>query len=246
MTVHSLDAVRKSPFYKAEHEAFRESLRRFVAARDRALRQPMGRGRRVPARALQEGRRRRLHGPRLSRSLWRDRGRPLHAHHRHAGDRARRLRRRRRRALFSHTIGAPPILHRGSEAMKARVLPQILSGEKISALAITEPRGGSDVANLRTTARREGEHYRRQRLQDLHHLGHARRFHHARRAHRRPRRERRQPHADRGRARGPATHAAEENGLVVLGHRDALFRERARARREPHRPARARASARSC
>ena len=43
--------------------------------------------------------------------------------------------------------------------MKARVLPQILSGEKISALAITEPCGGSDVANLRTTARREGDHF---------------------------------------------------------------------------------------
>ncbi len=61
--------------------------------------------------------------------------------------------------LFSHTIGAPPILHRGSEEMKARVLPQILSGEKISALAITEPSGGSDVANLRTTARRDGDHF---------------------------------------------------------------------------------------
>ena len=61
--------------------------------------------------------------------------------------------------LFSHTIGAPPILHRGSEAMKARVLPQVLSGEKISALAITEPSGGSDVANLRTTARRDADHH---------------------------------------------------------------------------------------
>jgi acyl-CoA dehydrogenase len=61
--------------------------------------------------------------------------------------------------LFSHTIGAPPILHRGSEEMKSRVLPQILSGEKISALAITEPSGGSDVANLRTSARRDGDVY---------------------------------------------------------------------------------------
>ena len=43
--------------------------------------------------------------------------------------------------------------------MKARVLPEVLSGEKISALAITEPGGGSDVANLRTTARRDGDHY---------------------------------------------------------------------------------------
>ncbi len=62
-------------------------------------------------------------------------------------------------SLMSHTIGAPPIARLGHEAMKRRVLPEILSGEKISALAITEPSGGSDVANLRTTARREGGHY---------------------------------------------------------------------------------------
>jgi alkylation response protein AidB-like acyl-CoA dehydrogenase len=39
------------------------------------------------------------------------------------------------------------------------VLPEILSGQKVSALAITEPSGGSDVANLRTKARRDGDHY---------------------------------------------------------------------------------------
>ncbi|HAO42857.1 MULTISPECIES: acyl-CoA dehydrogenase family protein [unclassified Afipia] len=62
-------------------------------------------------------------------------------------------------SLKSHTIGAPPIVHGGSDELKARVLPDILAGKKISALAITEPGGGSDVANLRTTARREGDHY---------------------------------------------------------------------------------------
>ena len=62
-------------------------------------------------------------------------------------------------SLMSHTIGTPPINSAGSPAMKARVLPQILSGEKISALAITEPSGGSDVASLRTTAIRDGDHY---------------------------------------------------------------------------------------
>ena len=61
--------------------------------------------------------------------------------------------------LLSHKIGAPPIAKRGSEELKARVLPRILSGEKICALAITEPSGGSDVANLRTTAKRDGDHY---------------------------------------------------------------------------------------
>jgi len=62
-------------------------------------------------------------------------------------------------SLFSHTIGAPPIVAGGSEELKARLLPAILSGEKISALAITEPSGGSDVANLSTRAVRDGDHY---------------------------------------------------------------------------------------
>ena len=62
-------------------------------------------------------------------------------------------------SLMSHTIGSPPIAAVGSAAMKARVLPQVLAGEKISALAITEPSGGSDVAQLKTTARRDGDHY---------------------------------------------------------------------------------------
>ena len=62
-------------------------------------------------------------------------------------------------SLFSHTIGAPPIAAVGSEALKRRVLPAILSGEKISALAITEPSGGSDVANLRTKAVRDKDEF---------------------------------------------------------------------------------------
>ena len=62
-------------------------------------------------------------------------------------------------SLLSHTIGCPPIVNVGSEALKQRVLPPVLRGEKISALGITEPSGGSDVANLKTTARREGDHY---------------------------------------------------------------------------------------
>jgi len=59
--------------------------------------------------------------------------------------------------LMSHSIGLPPVAALGSEALKAKVLPGVISGEKISALAITEPSGGSDVANLKTTARREGD-----------------------------------------------------------------------------------------
>ncbi|CAI8757793.1 acyl-CoA dehydrogenase family protein [Pseudomonas sp. IT-P4] len=62
--------------------------------------------------------------------------------------------------LGSLDIGLPPILKWARPDVRDRVLPQVLSGEKISALAITEPGGGSDVANLQTRAVRDGDFYR--------------------------------------------------------------------------------------
>lgn len=62
-------------------------------------------------------------------------------------------------SLFSNYIAAPPIQIGGSEELKDEILPGVLSGDLISALAITEPGGGSDVARLTTTATRDGEHY---------------------------------------------------------------------------------------
>ena len=62
-------------------------------------------------------------------------------------------------SLMIHGIGAPPIVAVGSPDMKVRILPDVLRGDKILALGITEPSGGSDVANLRTTAVRDGDHY---------------------------------------------------------------------------------------
>jgi acyl-CoA dehydrogenase len=62
-------------------------------------------------------------------------------------------------SLMSHTIGSPPIARAARPEIRARVLSKVLAGEKISALAITEPGGGSDVASLRTRARRDGDHY---------------------------------------------------------------------------------------
>jgi acyl-CoA dehydrogenase len=61
--------------------------------------------------------------------------------------------------LLSHAIAAPPIAALGSRELQQRTLPRILSGEWIAALAITEPSGGSDVAALRTVARRDGDAY---------------------------------------------------------------------------------------
>jgi acyl-CoA dehydrogenase len=59
-------------------------------------------------------------------------------------------------SLFSHNIGLPPVVAHGSAALQQRVVPPVLAGEQVAALAITEPGGGSDVARLRLRARREG------------------------------------------------------------------------------------------
>lgn len=58
--------------------------------------------------------------------------------------------------LFSLNIGLPPVVRHGVEEVRQEIVPAVISGEKIAALAITEPGGGSDVAALRTAARREG------------------------------------------------------------------------------------------
>lgn len=63
-------------------------------------------------------------------------------------------------SLGSLDIGLPPIVKWGSDELKERVVPPVLRGEKIAALAITEPNGGSDVANLKTRAVSDGDYYR--------------------------------------------------------------------------------------
>lgn len=58
-------------------------------------------------------------------------------------------------------IGLPPVLNFGPAWMQNTIVPEILSGEKIICLAITEPFVGSDVASLKTTAVKtpDGKHY---------------------------------------------------------------------------------------
>ena len=61
--------------------------------------------------------------------------------------------------LGSHGIALPPIVKFGTDAQKERYVRPTLTGEKISALGITEPGGGSDVAAVQTKAIRDGDHY---------------------------------------------------------------------------------------
>ncbi|ATQ41739.1 acyl-CoA dehydrogenase family protein [Caulobacter mirabilis] len=154
----ALNESRKSPFYEEHHHAWRDTLRRFVEAEimphvndwDEAGEFP----RELYRKASDVG---------LLRLGWPEEygGVPSDpfmsivtsqemARHGAGGVNA---------SLMVHGIGLPPIRRLGSQAMKDRIIPEVLSGEKIIALGITEPSGGSDVANLKTTARRDGDHY---------------------------------------------------------------------------------------
>ncbi|MBX3500186.1 MAG: acyl-CoA dehydrogenase family protein [Alphaproteobacteria bacterium] len=147
-----------SPFYTAEHEAFRDTLRRFVAKEiapyvdewDEAGEFPRELYRKASAIGLLQLGYPEEYGGVPTDPFYRIVVSEELAKAGSGGVNA---------SLMSHSIGAPPIAALGPDWMKRKVLPEILSGEKISALAITEPSGGSDVANLRTTARREGDHY---------------------------------------------------------------------------------------
>ena len=147
-----------SPFYTEEHEAFRTTVRRFVDREimpyvdkwDEAEEFPRELYRKASAVGLlQLGFPEEYGGVPTDPFFGIIKSEEL-ARHGSGGINA---------SLNSHTIGAPPIAALGPEWMKRKLLPEILAGEKISALAITEPTGGSDVASLKTTARREGDHY---------------------------------------------------------------------------------------
>ena len=62
-------------------------------------------------------------------------------------------------SVGSRSIMLKPLTELANDEIKNRVLPELLSGEKGGALGITEPGGGSDVARMKTTARREGAEY---------------------------------------------------------------------------------------
>ncbi|MFG1331210.1 acyl-CoA dehydrogenase family protein [Xanthobacter autotrophicus] len=57
------------------------------------------------------------------------------------------------------SVGCMPIVKFGTEDQKQRFLPRLASGEWIGGFALTEPQAGSDAANLKTRARRDGDHY---------------------------------------------------------------------------------------
>lgn len=62
-------------------------------------------------------------------------------------------------AIGGRGISLDPIQRLATEEIRAKVLPEIISGRVGSSLAITEPSGGSDVARMKTTAKLDGDHW---------------------------------------------------------------------------------------
>jgi alkylation response protein AidB-like acyl-CoA dehydrogenase len=61
--------------------------------------------------------------------------------------------------LTIHNMASWMLARYGSEELKARYLPQLISGEKIASYCLTEPGSGSDAAGMVTKAVRDGDHY---------------------------------------------------------------------------------------
>lgn len=148
--------MERTPFYDESHEAFRDQLRRFVAreiepqvdAWDEAGTFPRELYRKASAVGLLQANfpeelggvpGNRFYSIIINQELARCGAGGICA------------------GLLSHTLALPPIVRFGSEALRQSIVPGVLSGDRIAALAVTEPTGGSDVANLRTTARRKDD-----------------------------------------------------------------------------------------
>src|SRR4051794_26543280 len=147
-----------SPFYTAEHDAFREVMRRFVDKEIAPFAHEWDEAGEFPRALYRKAAEIGLLGlgfPEEYGGIAADQFMKIVASQELARAGAGGV----SASLMSHTIGSPPITRAARPEVKARVLPQVLAGEKISALAITEPSGGSDVANLRTKARRGGGPY---------------------------------------------------------------------------------------
>ena len=234
-----------SPFYSEEHEAFRSTVRRFVEREimphvdqwDEAEEFPRELYRKASAAGLLQ-----LGFPEEYGGVA---DRPVLRHRQGRGDGAPRQRRGERQPQQPHDRRAA---HR-----RARPGMDEAQGPAGGAGGREDQRACHHRAVGRLGRRQPQDHgaargrsLPRQRLQDVHHLGHARRLLHRRRAHRRAGRRRRLAAADRARPRGLRAHQAQEDGLVGVRHRPALLRQRQGPGRQPDRRRRTRASSASC
>ena len=212
---------------------------------------PVGRGGGVPARTLPQGLRSRPASARLPRGLRRRADRPVLRDHQGGGDGAPRLRRPRGGARHprDRSDRPPPQRPVAGRRRRSQRQPQQphhrLPADRRSRAGMDEAQGPARgagrredfsaghhgaVGRLRRCRSKDhgaarGRPLCRERLENVHHLGHARRLLHRGRPHRRTGRGWCLVAADRARPRGLCPHEAQEDGLVGVGHRPALFRQ---------------------
>ncbi len=155
------DAPLDAPYYNDEHRAWRDSLRTFIDARLMPHVAAWDEAGEVPRAVHREVARFGLTGLGYPEEFggFRD-GTDIFHFVIKAQELARMGAGGVATALSTHDIALPPLIAAASKELQRRVAPAVLSGEKIMALAITEPGAGSDVAAIATRARRDGDVYR--------------------------------------------------------------------------------------
>ena len=154
----SCDFARNPLYFTDEHRMFRDSVRAFVEREIAPHVDAWDEAGRIPRELYRRAGELGLLGLGFPEAFG---GTPADAFHKliYAEELARAGSGGVQAALGSLNIALPPLVDAGDAALQAEVLPAVLAGEKIAALAITEPGGGSDVAGLATRAVRDGDHY---------------------------------------------------------------------------------------
>ncbi len=148
----------KRTIFDDQHQDFRSMFRNFLEREVVPEFPQVGGTGLCPARVLPQTRGTGGDGLRHPRRVRRHRTHQLQVHHHH--DRRSRPRRGLPRKLrCHHRHRAAYLLMLADDEQKKRWLPGCAAGETVLAVAMTEPGTGSDLAAIRTTARRDGDHY---------------------------------------------------------------------------------------
>jgi acyl-CoA dehydrogenase len=146
---------RPNPYFTAEHDMLRDSLKRFIAERVLPQADAWEEAGRVPREILREMGRLGFLGIRYAEEYG-GAGLDTLATVVLAEELGRSTYGGFAVTVLVHTdMASPHIHHAGTPAQKAQYLPPIIQGEKVAVIAMTEPDAGSDLASMRTTARRE-------------------------------------------------------------------------------------------
>jgi len=145
------------PIFTAEHELFRDQVRKFVAREIAPLHAQWEKDKRVPKEVWRKAGEAGLLCMTMPEEYGGAGADVLHSII--LGEELARVAATGPGFGLHSDIIAPYINNVGSEEQKKKWLPRMASGETIAAIAMTEPGAGSDLQNIKTTAKRDGNHF---------------------------------------------------------------------------------------